>query len=108
MNIKEEIKENEEHFEFSFERSIGEDTKFQDLFCYGYAKRKLDLMVEPHIIGESEISIIADIPTLTNMLASLLLEYGKQLHLLADNYKTRAKHYSDEDLIRYGLKPRAL
>jgi len=100
--------QDKEIYEFSFGKEIGEDTKFQDLFCYGYAKRKLDLMVEPHIIGDTEISITGDMPTLTNVLASLLLEYGKQLHLLAENYKTRAEHYTNEDLIRYGLKPRAL
>lgn len=91
-----------------FSKEIGEDTQFQDLFCYGYAKRKIDLMVEPHIIGDAEISITGDIPTLTNMLASLLLEYGKQLHLLAENYKTCAEQYSEADLVRFGLKPKSL
>lgn len=97
MNINKISLENEEVLEFSFEKSIGESAKYQDLFCHAFAKQIFEEMVEPYNVDGKEISFKGDIATFTNVLARFLLEYVKNLDLVFDDLNSCAKQQPEAE-----------
>lgn len=75
------IQENsDEKFEFQFEKKIGENTKYMNHFSYVFAQNVLKPLQDKYGITDQLITIEADIPTLTNMLAGIIKDYGDLLN----------------------------
>ena len=81
-------------FDMMFGKEIGENSKYADKFCYVFAKRKLQALVDQFGYRDEQLVFRGNLHTFSHILASMLNEYGGHLF---DDMDEQAGHVKKDD-----------